>query len=459
VKSKIILLAIIVISTIIFTRTINDFPLRNWDEAWYAEIIKNMASGNYSFLMPFWNGRYYFDHAPLYFWLSSGVVIIFGLGEWQVRFTSALSATIASLLVFLIGKKLFNVTSALIAFLVFLTLGQVVMRFSHGNLDALLIMLYLLSFYTYLKAEKNKRYSVLCGIFLGLGILVKSWGIGLFPLFLIFTYSFIKNRSFPKNLHIILIFAFLSFIWWYIWGFITFDKVFTSWYILNPSEGRLDEPFKNFSFHYFKALIRDVGYWLLVPALSLLLKAKSFRLDRTTLAFLTVSIVYVSSLNFLSDKSDWYNLPIYPLIALTVGHLSSTLIKFNKPLIISSIALLTILGIYNVIRIENIYPDRSTVGAELGKIANKTIPKNSEVILDDPDFTAFLYYSNQNAIYTLEDNKRSDFAEWWKISHTNLENFIKTHPNTWIITRNPQNLAIKNYQIQQRYNNYYFLRI
>src|SRR3990172_10778079 len=97
---------IIVISTITFFRNITNFPLRNWDEAWYAEIIKNMALGKYGYLMPFWNGRYYFDHAPLYFWLSAPVFKIFGAGEWQTRFVSAVAAIFAAFLIFKIGKKL-----------------------------------------------------------------------------------------------------------------------------------------------------------------------------------------------------------------------------------------------------------------------------------------------------------------------------------------------------------------
>ena len=457
-KSKLVLVAITLLSIIIFTRTINNFPLRNWDEAWYGEIIKNMATGNYHFLMPFWNGRYYFDHAPLYFWLSTGVVKIFGLGEWQVRLVSALSATISSILVFLIAKKLFNQTAAIISFLVFLTLGQVVIRFAHGNLDSLLIMLFLISFYTYLKSENEKRYSAVCGISLGLGILVKSWGIGTFPLFLIFTYVFVKNRSLPKNLHIILLLGFLSFAWWYAWGLLTFGKVFASWYIFSPSEGRLIEPIKNFSLYYFSSFIRDIGFWLSIPLIYLFFKVKSVLKNKTILTFLIVSILYISALNFLSDKSDWYNIVVYPLIAIIIGYFSSQLIKISKPIVITIIVILTLAGFYNVIRVENIYPDRSEVGAQLGKIAKKTIPEGEKVILDDHDFTAFLYYSNLGAVYTLEDNQKSDFTEWWKIKHSDLENFIKNNADTWIITRNPENFANQNYQIMEKYNEYSFIK-
>src|SRR3990172_7736955 len=105
------ILAIIAISTFIFARNINDFPLRNWDEAWYAQIIKNMASNNHSLLAPYWNGRYYFDKPPLYFWLSLPFFKIFGPGEWQTRTVSAISSVFAVFLIYLIGKKLFGITA------------------------------------------------------------------------------------------------------------------------------------------------------------------------------------------------------------------------------------------------------------------------------------------------------------------------------------------------------------
>ncbi len=96
-------LFVLIAATITFTRTITSSTMRNWDEAWYAEIIKNMASGNYGLLQPFWNGRYYFDHAPLYFWLSTPIFKIFGPGLWQIRAVSATAAILACLFIFLIN--------------------------------------------------------------------------------------------------------------------------------------------------------------------------------------------------------------------------------------------------------------------------------------------------------------------------------------------------------------------
>ena len=91
---------VLISSVVVFFSKIASFPLRNWDEAWYAEIIKNMAFGKYGVLMPFWNGRYYFDNAPLYFWLSAPVFKIFGAGEWQARFVSAKTTMFTSFFFF-----------------------------------------------------------------------------------------------------------------------------------------------------------------------------------------------------------------------------------------------------------------------------------------------------------------------------------------------------------------------
>ena len=206
-----IILGIILGSILTFFRRINVFPLRNWDEGWYAEITKNMASGNYGLLIPYWNGRYYFDHSPLYFWLSAPFFKFFGSGEWQARIVSATAAVFVVIFIFLIGKKLVNILTGFFSALVFLTLGGVVMRFAHGNLDSLLVFFCLGTFYFYLKSEDKKKYSLLCGFCLGLGVLVKSWGIGMFPLFLIIVYAFFKERKLPRNLHLILPVAVASF--------------------------------------------------------------------------------------------------------------------------------------------------------------------------------------------------------------------------------------------------------
>ena len=148
-------LLVLIISSTVFFYNINSFPLRNWDEAWYAEIIKNMAFGKNSLLFPFWNGQYYFDKPPLYFWLSLPFFKVFGPGEWEARIVSVVAATGATFLIYIIAKRLFTPATGILSSLIFVTLGQVYFRFSHGNLDALLIFFFLVIFYLYLRFDKK----------------------------------------------------------------------------------------------------------------------------------------------------------------------------------------------------------------------------------------------------------------------------------------------------------------
>lgn len=454
-------LIVTLVSLLTFFRRINVFPLRNWDEAWYAEASKNMASGRYGYLMQFWNGRYYFDHSPLYFWLSTPLIRLFGPGEWQARIVSAIAAVLCAVLVFMIGRKLVNEWVGFFSVLIFLTLGGVVMRFAHGNLDSLLTFLSLAAFYCYLKSEDGQIFSIFSGLFLGFGILVKSWGMGLFPLYLIFIYSLFTKRRLPRQLPLILAFAFLIFSWWYLLGTWKFGMEFVKWFALNPAENRLKTPVDNFSLDYFKFAMRDIGFWFIFPFIYLasIVKKKSTVEVNFIAAFLFVSLTYVSFLNFLGDKSGWYLIPAYPLLAIVLGYFIERLLCKNWRKIGIVLLLVLVFQFWNVVRVENIYPDRSRVGAELGVMAREIIPLGDEVILDDHDFTAFLYYSWQTAIHTIQNDGKA--GEWWILREDELGNFLEKHPKTWIVTRRFDSLPLKsdNGTIVDSLNGYAFVRL
>ncbi len=264
----------------------------------------------------------------------------------------------------------------------------------------------------------------------------------MFPLFVIVVYSFFKERRLPRNLHLILPVALVSFSWWYILGFWKFGYQFVSWYLLNPSENRLNNPIDNFSFDYFTFATTNIGLWFLVGFVFLLGKfQKGINTKNSFIfCFIFVSLVYVTFLNFLSDKSGWYVIPVYPLISLVLGYWVFRIYRLSPKITIFIFSVILMFQIYNVNRIENIYPDRSIVGATLGQEANILIPKGDTVILDDHDFTSFLYYSNKTAIYTLQDGKKP--GEWWILTNDQLASFLNNHPKTWIITKRPQDLHL-----------------
>src|SRR3989344_6965946 len=381
-SSKTTLILVAVISSLIFFVNINSFPLRNWDEAWYAEIIKNMATGTHSFLVPYWNGQYYFDKPPLYFWLSLPFFKLFGPGEWQARIVSALSAVSASLLVYLIAKKLFGQRAGIFSTLAFLTLGQVVVRFAHGNLDALLTSLILASFYFYTNCEKNKRFALLSGIAIGLAILTKGWLPAMYSFLLIFAYSTVTQKKPLKNLALLIFGTFVSSFWYFLAGFIKFGKQFTDWYIFAPDAGLARSPFSSFSLSYFKDLVRDIGAWWITIAIAALSKIKTKKNESLIITAFTIStVLFILPLNFLSEKLGWYNLPAYSFIAIVIGLLTSKLYEKSPKLTSTIIIFVFFAQAFNVVRVENIYPDRSKIGADLGRIAKDLIPLNEKIVL------------------------------------------------------------------------------
>lgn len=381
--------------------------LRNWDEAWYAEIIKNMALGGKGWLMPWWNGRYYFDHPPLYFWLSGLVVKLFGLGEWQVRAVSVVAGLGVVWLTYKLGGKL--------ASLILISMAQVIVRFSHGNLDALMIFLFLLTFYLWLK---NKW--IWAGVALGLGFLVKGWLLGMFPVALILIYR--QGLSVKKLVGLIAI-AIAVFGLWAVPAGVKFGQPMMNRYIWQADAGHLRQPGTAFSLKFFEYLVRDLGLWI-IPGLWLVTKKR-----RNLAPLLITSLVFILGLSSSDEKSDWYILPAYPLLAISLGRVAS---GWNKVVV----GMLVIAGLVNAYRVEVIYPDRSRVGAELGRYAKNIIPRGETVVLDDHDFTAFLFYSDAGMVYVPEQAGPKP-GEWWVIKSEQIPELVHEKGQVWLVTPKP----------------------
>ena len=398
--------------------------LRNWDEAWYAEIIKNMVMKDYGWLMPWWNGRYYFDHPPLYFWLSGVVVKLFGLGEWQVRLVSVMAGIGVVGLTYLVGKKLFNRRAGILASLVLVSLGQVGVRFSHGNLDSLMIFFSLLTFYWWLEGKTR-----LSGVALGLGFLVKGWLLGMFPVAVVVSYELMHKRL-PiskaccfaiKQLVMVIGVGMGIFAAWAVPAGLRFGQPMIERYVLGADAGRLSNPIENWSMKFWEYLIRDLGLWTAVGVFGLRAKKR-----RILMALVVVCFGFITGLNFVDEKSDWYILPAYPLLALVIGYVIR---GWNKMIVVG----LVIAGLVNAYRVEVMYPDKSPIGAELGRYTKNIIPRGETVVLDDHDFTAFLYYLDHEMVYVVEQQPRKA-NEWWRVEYDELPRFIEEKEVVWLVT-------------------------
>src|SRR3972149_1424246 len=173
------------------------------------------------------------------------------------------------------------------------------------------------------------------------GYLIKGWFVGLFPLLWIFSYSIFAERKLPKKIGVILIFAAISSGWWYLAGILKLGRQFSDWYLFNPGGGLLAKPLESFSLNYFADLFRDIGFWwvLIFIAAIRLKKLSSFE-KSILISFLVPSLIFIFSLNFLSEKLGWYNLPAYPLVAMVIGLLGYRVFRLFPKIVIGAVLII-----------------------------------------------------------------------------------------------------------------------
>ena len=80
-------------------------PIRDNNEALYAEIAKVMAAGG-SWIVPHLDGVPYIEKPPLLYWLTAISFKLFGIGAWQARLPSALAAWLLCVALLAFGRQL-----------------------------------------------------------------------------------------------------------------------------------------------------------------------------------------------------------------------------------------------------------------------------------------------------------------------------------------------------------------
>src|SRR5512139_1378602 len=89
-------------------------PLSVPDEGRYVEIPREMVvSGDW--LTPRLNGVKYFEKPPLFYWIESALIKLYGLSEWSVRTGPALFALFGCLAVYYAGARMFGRRTGLIS--------------------------------------------------------------------------------------------------------------------------------------------------------------------------------------------------------------------------------------------------------------------------------------------------------------------------------------------------------
>lgn len=345
-KSDFVFLFFLLPTLPLFFYKLGDSSLVSFDEAWYAEIARNIVKTGDIFNL-IWNGNLYQDHPPAGFWLMALVFKIFGVSEFLARFVPAISGFFSVIVTYFLGKQFFNRYVGLASGIALTSATWFLFRARSGNLDTILAMLFLLSIFLALKASTDKRYLIPLSISLVMLFLTKSLvPFTIIPVLLvIFYHSQILKKLRMTDLIVSVGIFVLPITVWLIMQIIQ-EPAFLQHYLKIGFPGRdVGTPINDALALYKQYLHNGIGKWFWPGILGLIGGVVLFRKK----GFLVLATFFVSfSLPFLFSREGhiWHLIPLYPFMLLgCFGFGYVTIEKLTKKKFLATVAIF-LFGLY-----------------------------------------------------------------------------------------------------------------
>lgn len=311
---------------IFYTIWLGSYPLFTPDEGRYSEVAREMiATGDY--ITPRVNGVAFLDKPILYYWLQTIAIHLFGIKEWALRLFPVLFGLLGSLMTYVCGRHLFDRRTGLLSAAVLATTPLYFGSAHYANLDlevAVLISCTLLSFITATQSygKKQTTFFLAMYVFAALAFLTKGLIAIAFPGLIGLTWMAVSRRwDTFKKMHLLK-------------GALLFFMIVTPWYVLaqqaNPeflhfffvtqqvTRFLSSTEFNNPTPIWFYLPIVLLGF---LPWTLFLIPAIRHRANSavTTYLFLWIGIIFIF-FSIPHSKIVTYILPVFPPLALLVGH-------------------------------------------------------------------------------------------------------------------------------------------
>lgn len=432
-------IACLLLSPLFFYK-LGQTSLVSWDEAWYAEVAKNiMLSGN--LINMTWNGRPYFDHPTTGYWLMALTFKIFGVNEFWVRFPSAIAGITSIILLYFLGKKLFNPLVGLSSAIALSSAIWFIFRSRSGNLDSVLTMFFLLTFLLAVKAAENKKY--LFGFIISLSLLFLTKTMVPFTIIPSLILIFYQNKLYKLKDLILPALLFLSITGgWFISQIIQYPNFLQNYIGVGLRGANLESTHlanlkltKDYLYH-------GIGRWfwpgILSLALSIFFRQKRFYI------LIIFFISFILPIIFSPKIQIWHLIPLSPILILVYFGFTFTLLEKYLPkwkyhlygiiLIFSAFIYLNQIKMiwYQFIDTPAFVSDEAILSKEAAKYSQK-------LIVDGEYRPAALFYSEKGSIQ--QAPKKDD--EFIDLLKSNDEFLLIT--NQWRLEK--LNIPTSNYQV------------
>jgi len=168
------LLGILVAAAVLFFAGLGRPTLFDQDEAKYTQVAREILQTGDPFTLQV-NGRPWFVHPPLYFWLVAATGWVLGFSEFSARIWSAIFGLLGAYVTYLVGTRLFSPRAALLGVAVLVSTFQYFAQARLAVFDGVLLAFMLLAVYAFLRArDSDAVHVVYVGLWTGLGTLTKG---------------------------------------------------------------------------------------------------------------------------------------------------------------------------------------------------------------------------------------------------------------------------------------------
>lgn len=325
------ILILVLIYALLWFGTLNYRHLIPSDEGRYAEIAREMlVTGDW--VTPRYNGYKYFEKPPLQIWATATAFQVFGIGDWQARLWTALTGFLTILFIGFTGTRIYSPRAGWLAAVVLASSPMWVISGHVNSLDmglsaflvAALCSL-LLAQTTYNKTN-TRNWMWWCWTFMGLATLSKGVIGAVIPGMVFVVYSISTwDWKIWKRLHLIS-------------GIIIFLAITAPWFVLvaqrNPEFLEfffIHEHLQRFTqtahsrtgpIYYFLPLLL-LGFlpWVAqVPrAIALAWRERQHDFSSGWLLVCWFTVIF-GFFSVSQSKLPGYIIPIFPALALLVGH-------------------------------------------------------------------------------------------------------------------------------------------
>jgi 4-amino-4-deoxy-L-arabinose transferase-like glycosyltransferase len=171
------------VAGVVLLYRLGSFPLKDFDEAIYAEVAREMLrTGDY--LTLYFNHSVFFEKPPLYFWTSQLVIRVLGFSEFSSRLPGVLFGGLTLWATMRWGRDLGGTACGLVSASLLLSTAMFLENGSrHATHDSLLLFLTAAALWAQWRSRRAAEPGYGIAVLLGLAVLAKS--AAALPLFLI----------------------------------------------------------------------------------------------------------------------------------------------------------------------------------------------------------------------------------------------------------------------------------